>query len=160
MSIPAWPDLPPVLQQHLAETAHDDEYDDADPDDRDGAAPPRPWDLCALSGDLRTAVWTWLDEVAAWINTTYGTHHQVIPGCWPDHPAIAHDLAGLAFTRLDTYAASTAAYVGRWHNDLEDFHRRLTTTLGPDAPCTRGHHEQQPARYAVEQANRAMTNRR
>ncbi|MEO3756507.1 hypothetical protein [Streptomyces sp. B6B3] len=138
-----WPPLPDVIR-----------LDNPDP------TAPHPWDLCSLLDPVATAVWEWLDQVAYWLNHTYGWHEtQVIPACWPDHPNIAHELAALAFTRIDVYTASTAAYIPRWHDDLEIFHRRLTTTLGPNPPCLRGNHDALPARYTSETANLAISDR-
>ncbi|GAB2872812.1 hypothetical protein [Streptomyces mayteni] len=143
--LPAWPPPPGIVRRILG----------PDPDNPPPDEPaPNPWDLCALTGDLETAVWTWLDHVAHWLNTTYGhTDGHVIPGCWPHHPAIAHELAAIAFTRIEVYSASTAAYIPRWHADLDDFHRRMDTSLGPNSPCGRVRHDELPERYAAISAN-------
>ncbi|MGP4112323.1 hypothetical protein ACTWP5_15590 [Streptomyces sp. 4N509B] len=143
-SLLPWPPLPTAIRDHL------------EPGDNG----PHPWDLSSLTDPLATAVWTWLDEVAYWLNDTYAwQEHQVIPACWPHHPDIAHDLAALAFTRIDVYAAATPAYIPRWRTDLEDFHRRLTTTLGPNAPCLRDKHNDLPHRYTTDTANLAISTR-
>ncbi|GAA3862147.1 hypothetical protein [Streptomyces sedi] len=152
-SLPPWPPLPPRVRRLLAPAnPHLDEPVVDEP-----AEPPRPWDLCSLDGELAAVVFSWLDEVAVWHNATYaGQDHQVIPACWPQHPSVAHDLAALAFSRVDVYQAATAAYVPRWHHDLESFHHRLAATLGPNPPCLRGDHDALPRRYAVEAAEREM----
>ncbi|MDT0267639.1 hypothetical protein RM844_15230 [Streptomyces sp. DSM 44915] len=151
--LPAWPPPPTAVRRLL-------HPDGPEGDAADALEAPHPWDLCALTGDLAEAVWTWLDDVAVWLNATYAAQdHQVIPACWPHHPSIAHDLAALAFSRLDVYQASTAAYVGRWHHDLEDLHRRMTTTLGPNSPCHRGNHDAHPRQLTAEAANHAITTR-
>ncbi|MDT0319305.1 hypothetical protein [Streptomyces millisiae] len=142
--IPRWPPPPAIVRLALQPDAN------TPPDE----AAPNPWDLSALTGDLETAVWTWLDQVALWLNTTYGhTDDHVIPGCWPHHPAIAHELAAIAFTRIDVYTASTAAYIPRWHADLDDFYRRVSTSLGPNSSCLRGKHDELPDQYTADAAN-------
>ena len=116
--------------------------------------------MCALPEPLASAVWHWLDEVAYWLNHTYGWHEtQVIPACWPRHENIAHELAALAFARHEVYVASTPAYIPRWHADLDDFYRRLTTTLGPNSLCLQGHHDALPHRYTTDTANHAIATR-
>jgi hypothetical protein len=153
--LPPWPPLPAVLRAQLdaVRTADDPAVPPAFP-------VPRPWDLCSVTGGLADAVWTWLDQVARWLNHTYAAHDgQVVPACWRQHAGIAHDLAALAFSRVDVYAASTAAYVPRWHADLEDFHRRTAAALGPHPPCLRGRHDELPPRYTADTANHAITHR-
>ncbi len=150
MHFPPWPPLPPLLRAHLDAVdpdhlAHDTLDDPTDP------GPPRPWDLCALTGDLRTAVS---------IDTTTAPTSTSSPPAGPTTPPSPTTSPASPSPASTPYAATTAAYVGRWHTDLENFHRRLTTALGPDSPCPRSHHDQQPTRYAVDQANRAMTKRR
>ncbi|ARQ69176.1 hypothetical protein [Streptomyces marincola] len=150
-----WPPLPNAVRTLL-------QADDSEPlnPQTDHNARPRPWDLCALPPAFEDAVWLWLDHVAQWLNWTYGwTDDHVIPACWHQHENIAHELAALAFTRIDAYSATTPAYINRWHDDLEHFHRRTTTTLGPNSPCRQGHHNQLPPRYTTTTANRAINQR-
>ncbi|MDT0342717.1 hypothetical protein [Streptomyces litchfieldiae] len=153
--LPPWPPLPEVVRT-LMEELQGEQFALDGPRE----SPPRPWDLCSLAGAIEDAVWLWLDEVAQWLNRTYGwTDEQVIPACWHQHEAIAHDLAALAFSRIDVYSASSAAFVGRWHADMEDFHRRMTLSLGLNSPCRHSHHGESPPRYTAEMANRAMSDR-
>lgn len=122
---------------------------------------PRPWDLAELDDPLQGIVLAWLDDVVLWHNHTYGWQEdQVIPGCWQDHPGLALDLAALAFGRIDSYDTATAAYVGRWHADWEDFQRRMSAALGDAGrDCRRGDHKR-PARYAVDGVRDAVSRRR
>ncbi|MDT0446818.1 hypothetical protein [Streptomyces johnsoniae] len=144
-----WPPLPDAVHE-LLEQPPEEPFPDT----------PRPWDLCSLPPTIEDTVWLWLDQVAQWLNWTYGwTDEQVIPACWHQHEGIAYELAALAFTRIDVYTATTPAYIGRWHDDMEHFHRRMTTTLGPNSPCHRGHHNQLPPRYTATTANRSISER-
>lgn len=166
-----WPPLPDLVAKQLeALTAEDEETDDegeqhpsgADPEigTVDGRVVP-PWDLTALDGELEEAVFSWLDDVAMWHNYAYGWQDdQVIPACWQEHPGLALDLAATAFGRVDAYQTSTAAYVGRWHSDWEDFQRRMAASLGESGrDCRRGAHER-PSRYTLDAVREKINHRR
>ncbi|MFD8146144.1 hypothetical protein [Streptomyces sp. NPDC059708] len=167
-----WPPLPDIVKARLAAMAEEED----DEGEGDGEGPPRgvdphtgevlarvvrPWDLTRLDDEIRPAVMGWLDDVVMWLNHSYGWQDpQVIPGCWPDHPGLALDLAALAFGRLDAYEPSTAAYVGRWHSDLEDLYRRMGVALGESGrDCRRGKHVS-PAEYAVNAVQEAIRRRK
>lgn len=155
-----WPPLPDVVAAQLAAIAAEDEEPEegedapAGVDPETGEAIPRlvrPWDLSALTGDLEEGVWAWLDDVVMWLNYAYGWQDdQVIPPCWPEHPGLALDLAALSFGRIDAYATSTAAYVGRWHSDWEDCQRRMSAAVGESGrDCRRDKHTR-PGGYTVD----------
>ncbi len=164
-----WPKPPELVERQLGLIAAEDDQD-APATDALGIAPAtsepsydlivRPWDLPALDGQLEQAVYAWLDEVVIWLNHSYGWQEdRLIPACWPQHPGLALDLAALAFGRLDSYQTSTAAYVGRWHADLEDFQRRMSASLGEAGrDCRRGDHTR-PSSYATGSVQQAINKR-
>lgn len=152
-----WPEPPALVAQQLAIMAAEEDEDAEDVERVDlstgevaDGPVTRPWDLSALGGELKPSVFGWLDEVVMWLNHSYGWQEsQIIPACWPDHQGLALDLAALAFGRLDAYATATAAYVGRWHSDWEDFQRRMSAMLGDAGrECRRGEHSN-PGEYTV-----------
>lgn len=164
-----WPKPPELVERQLDLIAAEDD-EEAPTVGAPGIAlapgePPRdpiarPWDLPALGGQLEQAVYGWLDEVVVWLNHSYGWQEdQIIPACWPQHPGLALDLAALAFGRLDSYQTPTAAYVGRWHADWEDFQRRMSASLGEAGrDCRRGDHTR-PSTYATDSVQQAISKR-
>lgn len=107
---------------------------------------PRPWDPSSCPPALRKHVWVWLDRVAAWINHEYTWQvDRLIPGCWPAHPHIAHELAVVAALRHDAGFAYSADALEDWHRyTLPGFLDRMATRLGPNA-CPPGKHSDWPA---------------
>jgi hypothetical protein len=118
---------------------------------------PRPWDPATCTGSLRVDVWRWLDEVIEWINHEHVCEPvQVIPPCWPQHPAIVREVAVVAVLRV---------YAGRapLPDRLEEWHRvtlpsMLVRLFEPGAAaCEPGRHRDNPAAvrlrdYASEDA--------
>lgn len=155
-----WPKLPELVERQLDLIAAEDDQDAPATGRPMCDAVVRPWDLPALGGQLEQAVYAWLDEAVLWLNRSYGWQEdQIIPACWPQHSGLALDLAALAFGRLDTYQTSTAAYVGRWHADWEDFQRRMSASLGEAGrDCRRGDHTR-PSAYALESVQRVILGR-
>lgn len=166
-----WPELPDRITKQLgliaAQEAAEEEEEASelvDPETGEVLEGPvtRPWDLTELDGELKAAVLRWLDDVVMWHNGSYAwQEEQAIPACWrePDHAGLALDLAALAFGRIDAYQTSTAAYVGRWHSDWEDFQRRMTNALGASGrDCRSGDHKR-PARYAVDSIRETISKR-
>jgi len=165
-----WPPLPDVVAQQLTliDAEETEESDDDTPKPPPDVHPEtgevleyriRPWDLSMLSDVLEAEVWNWLDDVVQWLNHAYGWQdEQVIPACWPLHEGLAHDLAQLAFGRVDAYRTGAAAYVGRWHSDWEDFQRRMAASLGLEGgrDCRRGTHKR-PGQYAVDHARNEIS---
>lgn len=101
---------------------------------------PRPWVPSSCPTRLRYAVWTWLDHVAAWYNHQYAWRPDVaIPACWPAHPHLAHELAVLAFLRLEAESATSPGALEEWHRHSRPmFVSRMRDQLGPQA-CTKNH---------------------
>jgi hypothetical protein len=168
-----WPEPPKRITQQLeliaAEEAGEEEGEEGeatelvDPDTGevfDGMVP-RPWNLPELDDPLQGIVLGWLDDVVMWHNHCYAwQEEQIIPACWPFHPGLALDLAALAFGRIDAYATATAAYVGRWHSDWDDFQRRMISALGDGGrDCRRGEHKD-PAKYTADAVRELITRRR
>ena len=78
---------------------------------------PRPWDVttCRDPG-LRREVWEWLDAVVGWINTQHAwLADSLIPGCWPQHPHLVHEIGSLADQRRRAGLAVTSELLEEWH---------------------------------------------
>lgn len=111
----------------------------------------RPWDPATCSAQVRTRLWPWLDDVAAWLNHSYAWETtQAIPSCWPAHPHLVHELAVLACLRATAADAAAPHALEEWHRyALPAFHARLTERLG--IGCPPGRHTDWPARsWAAE----------
>ena len=106
---------------------------------------PRPWDPPSCPPALRTAVWTWLDEVAGWINHEYvWVPDRFIPSCWPAHPHIAHELALVADLRRAAGCELTSEALQAWHlYSLPGFLDRTASALGTS--CGPARHDPWPA---------------
>ncbi|WP_199589428.1 hypothetical protein [Blastococcus sp. TF02A-26] len=111
----------------------------------------RPWDPATCSAQVRTRLWPWLDDVAAWLNHSYAWQTtQAIPSCWPAHPHLVHELAVLACLRATAGDAAAPHALEEWHRyALPAFHVRLAERLG--IGCPPGRHTDWPARsWAAE----------
>lgn len=103
---------------------------------------PRPW-LPATCGsvDLREEVWDWLDAVVDWLNTEYvWLGEDAIPGCWPLHPHLVHELGVVADQRRRATLTLNSDLMEEWHRYcLPAFFDRLRArTRGT---CETGHTE-------------------
>ena len=109
------------------------------------AALPRPWDPPSCPPTLRSKLWLWLDEVAGWINHEYTWQFdRMIPGCWPAHPHIAHELAVLACLRYDAGFDLSPDTLEEWHRyALPGFLDRTAVSMGSNA-CPPGKHNDWP----------------
>jgi hypothetical protein len=107
---------------------------------------PRPWDPPSCPPSLRHELWLWLDTVAAWINHEFSWQaDHCIPGCWPAHPHIAHELAVVAALRLEAGHALSPDALEEWHHyTLPGFLERMTSRLGGNG-CPPGNHRDWPA---------------
>ena len=101
---------------------------------------PRPWDppTCHSAG-LRAELWAWLDQVVDWLNTEYTWDvAYVIPACWPAHPHLVHEIAGLASQRHSAGHALTSDALEEWHRStLPAFTDRMRERLRTH--CEEGH---------------------
>jgi hypothetical protein len=106
---------------------------------------PRPWDPPSCPPTLRAKVWQWLDAVAGWINRDYSWQFdRMIPGCWPAHPHVAHELAVVACLRYDAGFALSPDTLEDWHRyTLPGFMDRLAARLGSNT-CPPGRHNDWP----------------
>ena len=106
---------------------------------------PHPWDPAACPPELRCVIYTWLDDVVAWINEDHTWRvDRVIPNCWPDHPHIVHELAVVACLRFEADYAITAAVLEEWHRyTLTMFLDRITVRVGATG-CPPGKHQPHP----------------
>lgn len=138
VAVPAWPDLPAMVQELLA---------DIESEDGEQAPGVRPWDLALLPEEAREPVSEWLHDVVVWLNNTYAWQPRtIIPPCWHRHPHLAMELAVIAFGRLLAYQTQTTTHPSRWHDDLQTFYQRLETALGDGASdCRGGRHRGSPA---------------
>jgi hypothetical protein len=117
---------------------------------------PRPWDPSTCSRELRAAVWSWCDKVAAWINHEYAWRPtQMIPLCWPHHAHIARELPVLAFQRWTAQESTGYEATDDWHRyALPMFLERMQSRLGESA-CRTGKHVDWPAEGRVAAYNAA-----
>lgn len=128
---------------------------------------PRPWEVstCRDAG-LRLEVWQWLDAVVEWVNTQHlWQTGDLIPGCWPQHPHLVHEIGCLADQRRRAGAAVNSELLEDWQRySLPQFLDRLhSRTRGV---CEEGH-TQPPAaaritRYrspAAQEARQALFTR-
>ncbi len=77
----------------------------------------RPWDPATLgTSALRLELWRWLEDVVNWFNHEYAWDtSQIIPACWPEHPHLVHEIAGLADERYRAGQAHNGAPLENWH---------------------------------------------
>lgn len=118
---------------------------------------PRPWDPTSIrEPQLRRELWTWLDQVVAWLNLEYVWDIVgIIPPCWPQHPHLVHEIAVLADQRRRAGLGFTSDALEEWHRyALPAFSDRLRTRLKDH--CEEGHSDW-PARgrYNRHTAERA-----
>lgn len=99
----------------------------------DAATLPRPWDPATITHrSLREEVWAWLDDVVTWFNTEYTWDPTVglIPGCWPHHPHLVHEIAVLADQRRRAGMATISDPLEDWHrSSVPAFIERLRTRI-------------------------------
>ncbi len=106
---------------------------------------PRPWDPPTCPSELRRLMYTWLDEVTAWINEEHTWRvDRVIPSCWVDHPHIVHELTTVACLRWEAEYAVSAAVLEEWHRyKLPMFLERIQQRIGSTS-CPLGRHQPNP----------------
>ncbi|GAB2863301.1 hypothetical protein [Nocardioides pacificus] len=78
---------------------------------------PRPWEpATCLGAELRNQLWEWLEDVVIWLNREYAWDvYGLIPGCWPLHPHLVHEVAVLADQRRRAGLAMTSDALEEWH---------------------------------------------
>jgi hypothetical protein len=93
---------------------------------------PRPWEpATCLHPGLRRDLWDWLEQVVIWLNHDYTWDAaSLIPGCWPMHPHLVHEIAVLADQRRRAGLAKTSDALEEWHRySLPTFVDRMRTRL-------------------------------
>src|SRR5436305_12453274 len=76
----------------------------------------RPGEPASCSSELSAAVWSWCDDVVAWVNHEYAWRpNQMIPACWPRHPHIARELPVLAVLRWQAQTAADPEPMEEWN---------------------------------------------
>lgn len=109
-------------------------------------AMPRPWDPPTCTDpDLRAQLWEWLEQVVTWLNREYvWDTDALIPTCWPLHPHLVHEIAGLADGRRRAGHALSGEGLEEWHRyALPAFTDRMRARL--KTCCTDGRHQPWPA---------------
>lgn len=119
--------------------------DEPDEECRRVALLPRPWDPPSCLPEIRQGMYSWMDEVVAWINEehTWRTD-RVIPICWDLHPHVVHELATVACLRWEASFARTPAPLEEWHRfTLTAFLARVAERIG-ETGCPPGRHQPSP----------------
>lgn len=103
-----------------------------------------PWSWSTLSPAEMSASAAVLDGFVVSYNRTWAiTDEQTVPPCWHRHPALAHDLATLAWAYYQAYRDPTATpdrALG-FQSHLPGFAERIDRWLGADsAQCRAGRH--------------------
>ena len=106
----------------------------------------RPWEPAGCHGELSTAVWSWCDDVVAWINHEYAWRPaQMVPACWPHHAHIARELPVLAVLRWEAEDAAGPQLMEEWNRyAFPMFCDRMAQRLG-ESTCRTGRHQDWPA---------------
>jgi hypothetical protein len=103
-----------------------------------------PWSWVTLSPAEGEANATLLDAFVASYNRTWAIHDgEVVPPCWHRHPALAHDLATLAWAYHQAYRDRDATPVRalQFQSQLPLFAERLDRWLGSEpGECRAGRH--------------------
>lgn len=142
--IEPFPQAGPLMMHAYANLARVEQA--KNPDDVRDLGPlellPRPWDVTTCrAAELRREVWDWLDAVVEWINSQHAWETgTLIPGCWPQHPHLVHEIGCLADQRRRAGAAVNSEWLEDWHRyGLPQFLTRMQTrTRGM---CEDGHQD-------------------
>ena len=115
---------------------------------------PRPWEPAACPPEIRHHIWLWCDDIVAWINHEYlWRSTQLIPGCWPRHPQLAHEIPLLGCLRVQASEALRPDPLDDWHrNTLPMFIEQFTALLG-ESGCRTGRHQDWPAASRFQTAH-------
>lgn len=120
-----------------------------------------PWSWATLSPGERQAQAELLDGFVRSYNSMWApTDAQTVPPCWHRHPAVAYDLATLAWAYYQAYvdAAATADMAMRFQDQLPRFADRLDRWLGDQrAECRAGRHTRAVRAHVVPPAGRTST---
>ena len=122
----------------------------------------RPWDPpTCVDPQLRADLWHWLDRVVTWLNHEYVWDVAgMIPGCWPRHPHLVHEIAVLADVRRRAGLALAGDAMEEWHRyAFPAFTERTRHRM--KAHCEDKEHQPWPAhgRHARYRSEDAVTRR-
>jgi len=122
----------------------------------------RPWDPpTCVDPELRAHLWDWLERVVTWLNHEYAWDVTgVIPGCWPKHPHLVHEIAVLADLRRRAGQALTGDALEEWHRyAFPAFTERMRQRM--KAHCEDKEHQPWPAqgRHTRHQAEDSVDER-
>lgn len=111
------------------------------------AAMERPWEPASCSEPFGAQVWSWCEDVVAWINHEFAWRPSgMVPACWREHPHIARELPVLAVLRWQAESAPTPEPTEEWNRyALPLFSDRMAERLG-ESTCRAGRHQDWPAR--------------
>lgn len=105
--------------------------------------PPEPW-----AARASPAEWTELSDWVDWLNTAYEVIGEQIPACWPAHPGVVEEVAGIWRAWIRAVVSDTRAkHAGSpeltgWHDRwLWAALRRLRTDHYLVSNCRAGSHE-------------------
>lgn len=110
------------------------------------SAAPRPWTWSSLTTGQAEELRELLDRFVTYYNDTFAiADPELIPACWPLHPALAHELAALYSVWVHAFQSGLApadqamSFYDRW---LPGFQARLASRLlGTNSMrCTPGNH--------------------
>lgn len=103
-----------------------------------------PWSWATLSPAERATSATLIDGFVESYNHTWAiSKEQAVPPCWHRHPALAHDLAALAWAYYQAYRDPTATpdRALRFQAELLPFAKRMNRWLGrKPGECRGGRH--------------------
>lgn len=116
---------------------------------------PRPWLPHTCHPHLLGTLLLWLDDVAGWLNHDYTWKvARPIPDCWPEHPHIVQELAGIAWLRVVAEEALEVGPIEDWHRyALPAFFNRLTDRLASGCATEHASWPGRPRHVAYHGAN-------
>lgn len=127
------------LQQQIKDLV--EQPSDADDDEE---AEPATWAANATGEDMAALI-EWVDGLQA----AYELRRDVqIPGCWPTHPGVVEELAGLFGSWRAAAVDRDRAKMPAWHEDLRKGLQRIHT-LGAITNCRGGHRDPPPSPVTV-----------
>lgn len=107
---------------------------------------PRPWIPATVTRTAqRSELWAWIDAFVVWLNEQYAFDpSDLVPGCWPEHPHLVHELAAIADLRWRAELDLTPTSLEEWHRyGLPAFLDRMRRRV--DAHCENSHPDRPPS---------------
>lgn len=94
---------------------------------------PRPWEpATCTTPSLLSELRTWLQDFVDWLNIQHTWNPDTaVPGCWPRHPHLAHDIAVLADQRRRAGNTTSSTSLEQWQRlVLPAFLDRMRASVG------------------------------